>query len=89
MDSIIQENKECYFCGSQRNLQSHHIFGAAMRNKSENYGLKVWLCFECHTGSKGVHRDKEKMDYLHQIGQQYFEKTYDEDFIKVFGRNYL
>lgn len=91
MKSIIQQEKVCYFCGNARALESHHIFGGANRVFSEKYGLKVWLCARCHRDNKtGVHADDVKMQYLHRIGQQAFEKTHSRDeFRKVFGRNYL
>ena len=41
-DSIIQAEKECYFCGIRAGLEEHHIMaGMANRQISEDYGLKV------------------------------------------------
>ena len=57
MKSIIQNEKECFFCGQTACLQDHHIFfGEKNRKHSEKYGLKVWLCVEHHTGKESVHR---------------------------------
>lgn len=91
MDSIIQNKKECYFCKSQRFLESHHIFGGANRCKSEKYGLKVWLCHYCHNEPpNGVHHNRRFADELYKIGQQTFNEYYpDKDFISEFGRNFL
>lgn len=91
MKSIIQEDKKCYFCGNTLDLHSHHIFeGTANRKNSEKYGLKVWLCSKHHNMSNdSVHFNPVYMKLLKTIGQLYFEKTYDEDFIKIFRRNYL
>nr|DAE34498.1 MAG TPA: hypothetical protein [Caudoviricetes sp.] len=33
--SIMQEDKRCYICEQQNNLERHHIFGAFNRNNSE------------------------------------------------------
>lgn len=91
MKSIIQSNKECYVCGSTVNLHSHHIiFGTANRKLSEKYGLKVYLCWQHHEGTNGVHGFYgHELDLkLKRIAQEKFEETYDEDFIKIFGRNY-
>lgn len=93
MKSIIQENKECYFCGKQFGLQSHHIyFGNPYRKISERYGLKVWLCWEHHEGTYGIHgKHGHELDIeLKKSGQSAFEKTFpQENFIQIFGRNYL
>ena len=73
------------------NLQCHHIFGGtANRKKSEQYGLKVWLCYEHHLGKEGVHYNKKMMAYLHTIGQMRFEETHTrEQFRKEFGKSYI
>lgn len=93
MKSIIQDKKECYFCGKQTGLHSHHIFfGNPYRKISERYGMKVWLCLEHHVGTYGVHgKHGHELDMkLKQHGQAIFNKVYPkEDFIKIFGRNYI
>ena len=91
MKSIIQENKKCFLCESEIWLEDHHIFGSSNRKKSEKYGLKVWLCHDCHNEKpNGVHFNKEKMDKLHEIGQKAFIENYPYlDFMKIFYRNYL
>lgn len=91
MDSIMQDEKFCYVCGSRMNLQCHHIFGGtANRRKSEQYGLKVWLCFEHHLGRDGVHYNKALMEHMHKVGQEAFEKTHTrEQFRQEFGKSYL
>lgn len=73
------------------NLESHHIFGSHNRKLSEHYGLKVWLCHTCHNEPPaGVHHNSNAMDFLHRVGQQAFENFYpEEDFVEIFGRNYL
>ena len=58
---------------------------------SEQYGMKVWLCQEHHTGNTGVHFNKELDLKLKRMGQEYFENHYGsrEVFIRTFGRSYL
>ena len=89
--SILQKEKECFLCRCMRNLEQHHIFGGANRKWSEKYGLKVWLCPRCHRDPKeGVHGNREIMENLHRKGQQAFEKNHThEEFMKIFGKNYL
>lgn len=92
MKSIIQHEKQCLICGSW-NIEDHHIFfGNANRKQSEKYGLKVWLCPTHHRGTIGVHgKDGHKLDMqLKELGQKAFEwKHTREEFIKIFGKNYL
>ena len=92
MKSIIQDKKECIVCGSW-NVEEHHLYkGAAKRKLSEEYGLKIWLCPTHHRGTNGVHgKNGHKLDMeLKQLGQKAFEWNHTrEEFIKIFGRNYL
>lgn len=72
--------------------EEHHIFGGPNRTLSEQYGLKVDLCLECHQfGAHAVHKDQAVMDELHRLGQEAFESQIGsrEQFRKIFGRNWL
>ena len=94
MKSIIQKTKQCYVTGSTTNLHVHHIFfGSGNRKLSEKYGLKVWLRAEWHNGSNyGVHFNRAFDNKLKQMTQKKAMEHYGwgrEDFIKIFGRNYL
>lgn len=94
MKSILQNEKECFICKGTYALDLHHvIYGTANRQKSDDYGLTVWLCRHHHTGKEGVHRTPNKgYDLkLKQYAQKKFEETYGdrEFFIKEFGRSYL
>lgn len=89
--SIIQDIKECYVCGTTLDLHKHHIYeGMANRKKSEKYGCWCYLCVKHHNMSKyGVHFDKALDRNLKEECQKAFERKYNEDFIKVFGKSYL
>lgn len=88
---------ECFLCGrngSQDPLDRHHIFGGAYRDKSEKYGLVVFLCHSrCHIfGRDAVHHNADVMRYLRQYGQRKAMEENGwtvEDFIREFGKNYL
>lgn len=75
------------------NSQRHEIFGGINRQQSIKDGLVIFLTLEKHTGSnKAIHKDKEFMNYAHRIGQETWQKYYNktkEEFIKVYGQNYL
>ncbi len=90
--SIICNAKECYICGSQRNLQRHHtLHGISNRKNAEKYGLWVYLCTEHHTGTHGAHQDRALDIQLIKISQKAFEREYGSrsEFIRVFGKSYL
>lgn len=80
-------------CGSTQWIERHHIFGGALRKKSEKYGLVVDLCHYCHNESpNGVHFNKDKMLKLKQYGQLKAMRENGwsvEDFRKEFYKNYL
>jgi hypothetical protein len=90
MKSIIQNKKECFFCGNP-NCYDHHIYFGSNRKVSERHGFKVWLCLDHHTAGKhSPHQNRETDLYLKKICQEKFEETGTrEDFIKLIGRNYL
>lgn len=89
--SILQDKRECYFCGRQTELEIHHVFaGTANRPISEKYGLKVWLCHEHHTGTEGAQYDKARNLQLKQDAQFAFEREHSRsEWMKLIGKNYL
>lgn len=93
MKSVLQKEKECFVCGQTLGLHSHHVFGGSgNRKRSEERGLKVWLCGMHHNLSdSGVHFNKTLDIKLKQIAQRYYEKNYGtrEDFIHEFGKSLL
>lgn len=91
--SIIQNEYECFFCGSVYGLEEHHIFaGVANRKISEKYGLKVLLCNGHHTGYPGhsAQYNKELNLQLKQLAQKKFEEIHGHElWMKVIKKNYL
>lgn len=92
--SIIQSEKVCYITGTPYNLHEHHIFeGYGVRQLSEQYGLKVWLREDWHdTTDYSVHFNKALDLELKRMAQEKAMEYYGwttEDFIKIFGRNYI
>lgn len=89
--------KQCFLCGRNGNgdkLDRHHIFQNAYRDKSEKYGLVVWLCHNrCHIfGEYSAHRNGKVAEYLHRYGQAKCMREQNwtkEEFAAVFGKNYL
>lgn len=93
MKSILQTKKECFICSKKTALHDHHIyFGTARRKISEKNGFKVWLCYDHHEGTFGVHGKKgyELDKYLKRVCQLKYEETHTrEEFIKLIGKSYL
>lgn len=91
--SIISEEKRCFICGSHQWIEIHHIFGAADKKKSTEYGLVVPLCHYCHNEPpNGVHQNKDIRRKLQAYAQKKAMKHYGwdmETWRSIFGRNYL
>lgn len=79
------------FNGSHRH---EAFFGIRNRQKSIDDGLVVFLTYENHEGTYGVHgKNGHDIDTKIKMSAEeswlkYYEKT-KEDFIKKYGRNYL
>lgn len=95
MKSILQTEKECYFCKDLR-VEEHHIYFGPNRKVSEKNGFKVWLCNLHHTGSisgiskYAVHFNRKKDLELKKECQRIYERNHTRaSFIKLIGRSYL
>ena len=99
--SIMQRGSDwdfCYICGSNHTadpcgLETHHVFGGANRKFSEKYGLKIHICGErCHrNGKDAVHKNKTIDMAIKAAGQKIFESECGshDDFMRIFGKNYI
>lgn len=89
--SIVQKGERCFFCGRITGLERHHILGGvANRPLSEKYGLWVWLCHDCHTGTDGAQYAKEKNLQLKRLAQIAFEGKHSHDeWMDIFKKNYI
>jgi hypothetical protein len=94
MESILQKDStKCLICHSRQWLEWHHVFGGALRSKSESLGLKVRLCHYCHNEPpNGVHQNKEIRQKLQSFAQKKAMKHYRwsvEDFRREFYKSYI
>lgn len=92
MKSIIQQDERCFYCGQAIGTETHHIFGGSNRKLSDQDGLTVRLCRQCHDE---LHNDPNRsapmQKALHRLGQEQYEASGHtrEEFLARYGRNYL
>lgn len=83
----------CELCRKYGELERHHIFSGTRRAISEKYGATIMLCHECHNEPpNGVHFNKTRRLQVQARGQSkvmFEQKWTKEQFIKVFGKNYI
>lgn len=97
--SILQLDKSrCYLCGGPPEyydtLDEHHVFGAALKTKSDEYGLTVYLHHnKCHIfGENSVHANARVNNALKAEAQKKAMERYGwsvEDFRREFYKNYI
>lgn len=90
--SLISADRSCVVCGRTQGLHRHHIFFGANRRLSDRQGCWCYLCGPHHNlSSKGVHFNRELDLQLKRRCQKAWEETYGDrnDFIRMFGKNYL
>lgn len=91
MESVINSQRQCFLCGTTRDLHAHHIFpGNPRRKHSEERGFKVYLC-AYHHRKIHQHINSGESLKLKQFCQAYYESNYGtrEDFIREFGKSRL
>ena len=92
--SILTDDLEhCIICG-EAPVNKHELFYGSNRHNSIKRGLVIPLCTQsCHVGNaEGIHADKELDRIWKRKGQLAYMKHYNknvDDFIEVFGKNYL
>lgn len=91
MNSILQDQKECYLTHAKQELHKHHIYGGKNRLVSEQNGFFVYLRHDWHVGTTYcVHHNPLLDKRLKQQCQQAYELTHSrEEFMRLIGRNYL
>lgn len=84
---------KCFLSGEFGIVERHHIFGGALRSKSERYGLVVELSPRMHReGPKAAHRCGDTAATLKKYGQAKCMIEQDwtpERWLLEFGKNWL
>ena len=83
--SILTEDLEhCIMCGKPKD-NLHEVFFGKNRQLSMKWGCVIPLCYTCHIMIHNNHA----IDLTWKIKmQEVFESIYNDDFIKIFGKNY-
>lgn len=87
MESIIQSERQCWFCGSPYVENHHCIHGTSNRKNADKYGLTIWVCPFHHAG---IHNDRKIDLQVIKMAQSKFEETHTRDeFRSIFGKSWL
>lgn len=77
---------KCFICGSRKD-HLHELFEGKNRTRSMIYGAVLPVCCSCH---QELHNNRQFALIYKREFQQWFELSHTrEEFIKIFGRNYL
>ena len=87
---LTDDVDKCIICGQPRQAL-HEVFYGKNRINSIKHGMVIPLCNNHHTGSDGIHFKRNIDMYYKQLCQIYWEANIGtkEEFITVFGKNYL
>lgn len=89
--SVLVESMELCIVCKRPAQQWHHVFGSYNRKKSTEYKYIIPLCEEHHTGTNGVHRNRQMDIHFKQMAQRHYEKNHGSrrQFIKEFGKSWI
>lgn len=83
----------CFLCGNWEQLEEHHIFSGPFRPISTKYKLTVRVCPRCHREDRdAIHRSGATRLEVQKYGQRKAMREQGwsvEEFVEVFGKNYL
>jgi hypothetical protein len=84
---------KCEICSRETVLEKHHVWGGALRKKSDKLGATACLCPKCHRdGRDAVHKNGQAARALKAATQARIMQEQGwttEQFIIEFGRNYI
>ena len=88
--SIIQFTDRCWKTGTTQNLDVHHIMNGPFRNKSDEYGLWVYLNHDVHMWLHNTREGKRYEKELKRLAQEKFEEIHGhEKWMQLFKKNYV
>ena len=86
---LTNDLTKCYICRKPKD-HLHEIYFGKNRINSMKWGCVVPLCYQCHQGNFGVHKNQQLNIMLKKKCQEKFIKVYPEiNFIDIFHKNYI
>lgn len=86
-ETIRQHGFECWVCGTEANLECHHVVPkgfSKIRNGRGQWRNLRFLCSDHHRGKTGVHEDKELMEKLQLEHEKLYGPRYYQDRFDLF-----
>ena len=87
--SVFYELNACCYCGSIYQLTKHEIFEGRNRQNSMKYGAVQPLCRKCHSKITNNTELENKWKIKGQKKVMEYYKMSVEEFIEIFGKNYI
>lgn len=86
---FTKDLSRCYLCGKPKD-HLHEIYFGKNRVNSMKWGCVIPLCWSCHQGPHGVHKNEQLNIKLKQKCQLKFNEVYpDINFLEIFKKNYI
>lgn len=81
-------NKYCEICGKRQATECHHLIGGTSERKlSDDYGLTLDVCRDCH---KDIHTNNTANKLSKMLGQAMYERTRTHyEYMQRFKKNFL
>ncbi len=86
MAEYPSQTKLCEICDSSHMVQNHHICGGnGKRKQHENEHSTIYLCWNCHHGTEGVHgKNGRGLNVMlkQRLQDEYFSMGHSEDEVR-------
>lgn len=83
---------KCYITGAMERVEAHHIFGAANKRLSEEYGFMVPLRWDWHReAAYSIHKDRAFSVRMKRLCQEHYVRVLgksEDEWRSEFGRWY-
>ena len=74
----LEAGFKCEYCGTDKNLNSHHIYSRSNRSVRWDESNGVCLCVAHHTFSSGFSAHKTPLEFVYWLEEEYGKVYMDE-----------
>jgi hypothetical protein len=74
----LEAGMRCEYCGTDKNLNSHHIYSRSNRSVRWDESNGVSLCVAHHTFSSGFSAHKTPLEFVYWLEEEYGKVYMDE-----------